>query len=115
MSSDSIPPEEAVRLGAQLGDGDLHLWECPRIMPLGTPRERSCGFVARAVPGSEPGFCPYDHGERVRLVPLTATAQCSDCEMPVPADDCRAPDGRLVCPNCVMSYIGQYEEERDHV
>ena len=94
--------------------GDLHLWECPRIMAFGLPSEQPCGFVARAVPGAEPGFCPYDHGEPVRLVPLTATALCGDCTMPIqpiPADKGRAPDHRRICGHCAMSYIGKYPEE----
>ncbi len=89
-------------------DGCLHLWECPRVMAFGLPSEQPCGFVARAVPGGEPGYCPYDHGEPVRLVPLTATALCSDCAIPVPVDDCRAPDRRLICGECAMGYIGKY-------
>jgi hypothetical protein len=84
-------------------DGNLHLWECTQILrlPSGNPDFKRCGFIVRAVPGDEPGWCPYDHGERVRLVPLSAVALCSACAIPVPADDCRADDGRLICGGCV--------------
>ncbi len=87
-------------------DGMLHLWECPHVLGGDNPDYKRCGFIARGDKG-EPGFCPYDHGERVQLVPLVATVLCSDCRFPILRDDCRADDDRLVCGDCAMSYIGR--------
>ncbi len=78
-----------------MDDGYLHIYECPRVL-MGHPDFLRCGFIQRG-----DGFCPYDHGEDVRLVALTAQVLCSDCRIPIMADDCRADDGRLVCPSCV--------------
>jgi len=86
-------------------DGLLHLWECPHVLDGHNPYFERCGFIARGDRG-EPGFCPYDHGRRVQLVPLVATALCSDCGIPVIRDDCRTDDGRLICGGCAMNYIG---------
>jgi formylmethanofuran dehydrogenase subunit E len=47
----------------------------------------------------------YDLGSR-------AVVRCSDCGAPIPRDDSRAPDGRLICDTCVLGYLGSgaYEE-----
>ena len=76
-------------------DGLLHIHECAWILRNDTGDR--CGFIQRG-----PGLCPYDHGEPVALVPLTAAALCSACGIPVQADDCRSDDGRLICPCCVL-------------
>jgi hypothetical protein len=93
-------------------DGDLYLWECPHILelPNGNPDFVRCGYVARATPGAQPGHCPYAHREPIRLVPLVAHALCGDCEDPIPADDCRTPEGRLICGQCAINYISTSEE-----
>ncbi len=67
-----------------------------------------CGYIT-----SGPGTCPYDHGEPVELVEIVAVVQCSDCGEPIPRDDARAPDQRLICGSCVLSYIGKYSEATD--
>jgi hypothetical protein len=96
-------------------DGLLHLWECARVLrlPGGNPDFKRCGFIATATPGGQAGFCPYDHGENVTLVPIKALVLCSDCEEPIMRDDARAPDGRLICSQCAMSYIGEYDDDDD--
>lgn len=84
-------------------DGLLHIYECPHVLnlPDGNPDYRRCGYVTAWGPGT----CPFDHGEDVTLVPLTAEVLCSDCSVPIERDDCRADDERLVCSQCVMAYI----------
>ena len=60
-----------------MDDGNLHLWECPHVLGGHNPEFERCGFISRGDKGG-PGFCPYDHGENVWLVPLVATAQSAD-------------------------------------
>jgi hypothetical protein len=102
----ALYPEDALAVLRHDDNGYLHVWECPHVL-VGSPDDERCGFIARGDKG-EPGFCPYDHGERVQLVPIVAVVLCSDCGEHIMRDDARAPDGRLICGNCAMSYIGKY-------
>jgi hypothetical protein len=83
-----------------MSDGYLHVFQCPRWLADGGGPERHCGYIQ-----GSPGVCPYDHGKPVDLVEVVAVVQCSDCGMPIPVDDGRAPDGRLICGECQIRYI----------
>lgn len=84
-----------------MSDGFLRVYQCPRWLADGGGPERHCGFIS-----ANPGLCPYDHGEQIALVEIVATVHCSDCSCPIPVDDGRAPDGRLICGECQINYIG---------
>jgi superfamily II helicase len=81
-----------------MSDGLLHLYECVRL--LRPKREKRCGHISR-----HPGVCPYDHGEDVELVPLSALCLCGSCGTPVEREDSRAEDGQLICSECVLNEI----------
>lgn len=59
-------------------DAMLHVWACTWVLrlPNGNPNGRRCGYITRG-----PGNCPYDHGEDVPLVEITATASRVTDEM----------------------------------
>jgi hypothetical protein len=90
-------------------DGLLRVWECAHVLrlPGGNPDFKRCGFIARG-----PGICPYDHhGADVSLVEIKALVLCSDCAIAISRDDARAPDGRLICGECAMGYVGRHGSE----
>lgn len=82
----------------------LHVWECPKLLnlPGGNGDFIRCGYLATG-----PGNCPYDHREEVELVEIIAVVLCRDCGENITRRDCRAPDGRLICGQCAMNYIGK--------
>jgi hypothetical protein len=87
-------------------DGLLMIWECVWLLrPRMTER---CGYVTR-----RPGRCPYDHGEPVELVLLTALCLCSGCGVPVEREDNRAKDGKLLCPQCVFDEAGSVNPQHE--
>ncbi len=84
-----------------MDDGLLRVHECARLL-RDHPDGLRCGFIQRG-----PGNCPYDHGEPVPLVEVTAQVLCSDCAVPIMAGDCRGDDGRLMCAQCVLGEDGE--------
>lgn len=94
---------------AEHGDGCLHVWECVHVLFEGRLDERLCGHMQMC-----PGTCPFDHGDKdPELIEIVAVVQCPDCSMPIPLDDCRRPDGRLVCGDCAMAYMGEKTGEQE--
>lgn len=61
------------------------------------------------------GYCAVHVGEPCDCRPFASPPQrtCSDCDIPIEPQPNLTPDGRGVCPDCAMGYIGQYSEGGD--
>jgi hypothetical protein len=95
---------------------DIALWRLPRpwrrvlVLPIAlafAAHDFTTEAWGHGIPAARNAWrFVFDHVEERPVV------LCSDCGEHIAPDDARAPDGRLICGNCAMSYVGKYGDDK---